>query len=193
MPTENAAMDQGSGAHEAPGPPSILVLGIGNVLLADEGVGVHVVESLRRSFDFSDNVLLMDGGTLGLGLLDPIMEADALVVIDAVHAGSQPATIHRLTDADLHRALSGSNSLHELGLAETLTAARLLGKRLEVVILGIEPEDINTWSTRLTKTVERRVPDLVAAALREVVRMGGSHTPKQTGTPKGSGRDSLCA
>ncbi len=166
-------MNQGSGAHQAPGPPRILVLGIGNVLLTDEGVGVRAIEALKNSFDFSDNVTLMDGGTLGLGLLDAIMESDALIVIDAVRAARPPGTLHRLTENDLHPAVNGRNSLHEVAFAETLNAARLLGKTPEVVILGIEPENIGSWSTRLTETIERRIPDLVAAALCELRRMGG--------------------
>ncbi len=182
-------MNQGSAAHQAPGPPRILVLGIGNVLLTDEGSGVHAIEALSKWFDFSDNVRLMDGGTLGLGLLDTIMEADALIVIDAVHAASPPGTLHRLTDSDLQRDRSGSNSLHEVGLAETLNAAHLLDKQLEVVILGIEPENIGNSSTRLTETIERRIPDLVAAVLCEVERMGGRYVPKETGTPAGRDHD----
>lgn len=181
MSTEKPAMNQGSGVRQAPEPPRILVLGIGNVLLTDEGVGVRVIEALRSSFDFSDNVLLMDGGTLGLGLLDSIMEADSLLVIDAVCAASPPGTLHRMTDNDLHRALNGKNSLHDLGLAETLTAARMLDKRLDVVILGVEPENINNWSTCLTETIERRIPHLVAAALCEVECMGGRYVSKDTG------------
>ncbi len=172
-------MDHGSGAHRAPEQPRILVLGIGNVLLTDEGVGVRVIEELSNSFDFSDNVLLMDGGTLGLGLLGSIMEADSLIVIDAMRAGSNAGTIHRLTNGDLQCTVGGGNSLHEIGLAETLAAAHMLDKQLELVVLGIEPEVIDNWGTRLTDTIQRRVPDLVAAVLREVERMGGRYAPKR--------------
>ncbi len=172
-------MNHGSGAHRAPEHPRILVLGIGNVLLTDEGVGVRVIEELSNSFDFPDNVLLMDGGTLGLGLLGSIMEADSLIVIDAMHAGSNAGTIHRLTNGDLPCTVGGGNSLHEIGLAETLAAAHMLDKQLELVVLGIEPEVIDDWGTRLTDTIQRRVPDLVAAVLREVERMGGRYAPKR--------------
>lgn len=189
MSTENPARKQGSGAHQALEPPRILVLGIGNILLTDEGVGVRVIEALRTSFDFSDNVLLMDGGTLGFGLLDSIMEADSLLVIDAVCAASPPGTVHRLTDNDLHRSLSGNNSLHDVGLAEALTAALMLDKRPDVVILGIEPENINNWRTGLTPTIERRIPDLVAAALCEVERMGGQYLSKDSGVPPAFSRN----
>jgi hydrogenase maturation protease len=181
MSTKSRAVNQGSGAHQTPEPSRILVLGIGNILLMDEGVGVRVIEALRNSFDFSDNVLLMDGGTLGLSLLDSIMEADSLVVIDAVCAGTPPGTLHRLTDCDLDSFLGRSNSLHDLGLAETLVAARMLDKRLDVVILGVEPESISNWSTNLSETVARRIPDLVTSVRSEVERMGGRCVPKDTG------------
>jgi hydrogenase maturation protease len=81
--------------------PKILVLGVGNILFTDEGVGVRAVETLLRDYSFSDNVTLMDGGTLGTRLMDPIMQCQRLIVIDAVLGGDEPGSVYRLTGDDL--------------------------------------------------------------------------------------------
>ena len=89
----------------------ILVLGVGNILLHDEGIGVHVVKDLEASFTFSDNVTLLDGGTLGLKLLNPIEEADYMIVADCGCDGKKPGTITRLTAKDLNDRVAAKNSM----------------------------------------------------------------------------------
>ncbi len=153
----------------------ILVLGVGNLLLHDEGVGVRAIERLESEYVFSDNVRLFDGGTLGLRLLDPILHADCLIVVDAVQNGGEPGTIYRLTADDLNRRLTFKNSIHQLDLVETLAYAELLGKRPEAVIVGIEPEDISQWGTELTATLRRRFDDLIEIVLAEIRKAGGEY------------------
>jgi len=143
------------------------------VLLADEGVGARVIETLRDLFEFSKNVTLTTDWIPGPGLLDLLTGTDALIVVGAFRAGGLPGTLHRLTDNDLHHILTGSAAAHERDLAEALAVAEILGKHPETVILGIEPDDTTSWSTSLTATVERRIPDLVDATLKEIVRLGG--------------------
>ncbi len=153
----------------------ILVLGIGNVLMGDEGVGAHIIEALRKEFEFSENVRLMHDWTLGLGLLDTVIRTDCLIVVGAVRAGSVPGTLHRPKDSELSSTLMKSGSVHEIALAETLAAAEILGRKPEAVILGIEPEDTASQSAMLTETVELRMPQLMDATLREIRRMGGAY------------------
>ena len=85
----------------------ILVLGVGNILLRDEGIGVRVVEKLLETFTFSPNVRLLDGGTLGLRLLEPITAADYLIVVDAIKTGRPPGTIEKLSLASMKNSAPG--------------------------------------------------------------------------------------
>ncbi len=153
----------------------ILVLGVGNILLKDEGVGVRVIEELQARCSFSPNVELMDGGTLGVRLLDPIAAADYVIVIDAVQNGGLPGTVYRLPADVLDARVSFKNSLHQLNLVETLAYAEMLGNRPDAVIIGIEPEDISPWGTEMTDTVRVRVPELIAGVLKEIEHAGGTY------------------
>jgi len=154
----------------------ILVLGVGNILLRDEGVGVRVVERLTEGYRFSTNVTLLDGGTLGLRLLDPITQADRLIVVDAVQWGGEPGTLYRLQADDLNRRLTFKNSIHQLDLVETLAYADMLGCRPEALVVGIEPADISPWGLELTPKIAAALDRLVAAVLAEIEAAGGSFT-----------------
>ncbi|MDY0040827.1 MAG: HyaD/HybD family hydrogenase maturation endopeptidase [Desulforhabdus sp.] len=152
----------------------ILVLGVGNVLLQDEGIGVRVIEHLQANYSFSANVELMDGGTLGLKLLDPISQTDCLIVVDAVQNGQPAGTLYRLPVDELAKRVTFKNSLHQLDLVETLAYAEILGNRPQAVIVGIEPEDISPWGMELTQTVEARMPELCSQVLAEIEKAGGT-------------------
>ena len=154
----------------------ILVLGVGNILLKDEGVGVRVIEQLQAEYSFSPNVRLMDGGTLGIRLLDDITGADHLIVVDAVRNDQPPGTLYRLLAEDLTRCVSFKNSLHQTGLLETLAYAEMLEQRPTTVVVGIEPEDISPWGIELTVTVRERMAALVSNVLREIQQAGGIAT-----------------
>jgi hydrogenase maturation protease len=158
----------------------ILLLGVGNILLRDEGVGVKTVLELDKEYDFSPNVQLLDGGTLGLRLLDPICEADHVIVVDAVRNGQPPGTLYRLDADDLHKSLTFKNSLHQFDLMETLAFAEVLGKRPSAVVVGIEPEDISPWGLELTDTIRPWMPELCSRVLEEVTKAGGWYRPRST-------------
>jgi hydrogenase maturation protease len=155
----------------------ILVLGVGNVLLRDEGVGVRVIEKLQAEYLFSSNIELMDGGTLGVRLLASISEVDCLIVVDAVQNGQPPGTIYYLPVQELEKRVTFKNSLHQLDLVETLAYAEMLGHRPDAVIIGVEPADISPWGTEMTETVSSCVPEMCALVLDEIKRFGGSYNP----------------
>ncbi|MFO7598124.1 MAG: HyaD/HybD family hydrogenase maturation endopeptidase [Desulfocurvibacter africanus] len=157
---------------------NILVLGVGNILFTDEGVGVRLVERLQAEYDFSENVTLMDGGTLGTRLMDPIMACKYLIVVDAVLGEGASGSIYRLTGDDLRKSLAFKNSLHQTDLVDTLIYCDILGNRPEAVIVGIEPHDYKTMAVDLSDTIQTRMPDLMAAVLAEVAKAGGSCTLK---------------
>jgi hydrogenase maturation protease len=157
----------------------ILVLGVGNILLHDEGVGVKAVDKLQAEYDFSDNVQLFDGGTLGLRLLDPISEADHLIVVDCVRNGHRPGTLYRFSMEDFEKRVTVKNSLHQLDLVETLAFAEIIGNRPTTVVVGIEPENIMPWGLELTEVVQARLEDMCATVLEEITAAGGSFQPRQ--------------
>jgi hydrogenase maturation protease len=158
-------------------PKKILVLGIGNLLLRDEGVGIHVVQELNSRYQFSENVSLVDGGTLGSRLIGVMSDCDELIVVDAVKNGGAPGSLYRLESADLNLKTLTKNSLHEASFLETLLQCQMLGYQFKTVIIGVEPEDISPWSDELTATVQVKVPDVVQRVLDEITRAGGHFTP----------------
>lgn len=151
----------------------ILVLGVGNILLHDEGIGVRVIEELQARYEFSENVEFFDGGTLGLRLLDPIVGADYLIVVDAVQNGEPPGTLYRLDADHLNKRISFKSSIHQLDLVETLAYAEILGNRPTTVIIGIEPADISPWGLQLTQVVQSRMEEMCGRVLQEIRQAGG--------------------
>lgn len=149
---------------------NIVVLGVGNILLKDEGAGVKAIEELKK-LDMPANVELVDGGTLGLDLLPIIEKADRLIIIDVVKAGSEPGTIFRFSPGDIETPKEpGRMSLHQVTLLEVLSMAEMLGnKRPHTVILGIEPKEID-WGGELSAEVGKRLPDLIELAIEEIHR-----------------------
>lgn len=157
----------------------ITILGVGNLLFTDEGVGIRVVEALQDRYEFPENVKVVDGGTLGMNLLGLISGVDYLIVVDAVRNGGEPGTLYRLAGEEIPKRIRAKNSLHQVDLLEALTCCQALGRVPETVILGVEPEDITTLGVELTPTIGGRVKDLVNAVLRELIRLGGSYCLKE--------------
>lgn len=152
----------------------ILVLGVGNILLGDEGAGVRLIQKLEEEYAFSENVELYDGGTLGLKLLEPICRSDFAIVVDIVRSGGPPGAIYRIAEKDLSRKIPYKSSLHELNIVETLIYAEELGNKPETVLIGIEPGEWTSWSTELTEPVRNRMEDFVAVVLGEIEKAGGA-------------------
>jgi hydrogenase maturation protease len=159
----------------------IIILGVGNLLFTDEGVGIRVAEALQDRYEFPQNVRVVDGGTLGLNLLGVISEADHLIVVDAVRQGGEPGSLYRLSEEEIPKRIRAKNSLHQVEFLEALTCCQALDKVPETVIVGVEPEDITTMSLVLTPTVGSRVDKLVEAVLKELTNLGGSYCPREEG------------
>jgi hydrogenase maturation protease len=151
----------------------VLVLGVGNILLRDEGVGVHVVQAIEARVAAGDLALpagveVCDGGTLGLDLVDLMENRRKVVVVDALEADAAPATILRFTAEDLVRRPAADLSLHDVGLFEALTMARYLGRAPEeVVIFGIVPKDMSP-GLELSAEVAAAVPEVIRRVLAEI-------------------------
>lgn len=151
----------------------IIVLGVGNTLLKDEGIGVKVIEVLEREYDFPDAVQLVDGGTQGLWLMSTIQQARHLIVIDAVLGGGPAGSIYRLERNDLPKGLRAKQSSHDSDLIEALNSCSLIGIEPEtVVVIGIEPQDISSYGMELTSTIASRVQELIGRVFLELKRLG---------------------
>ncbi len=157
---------------------NITVLGVGNILYSDDGVGVRVVETLMAAYDFSDNVSVVDGGVLGINLLGVISNAGRLIVVDTVLNHGKPGDFHRLEHDQIPDRILAKNSLHQVDLIEALTLCKALDHVPRTTIIGIEPEDLNTLSDKLTPTIQNKLEELTQKVLEEVSRLGGSYTPK---------------
>jgi hydrogenase maturation protease len=156
----------------------ITIMGVGNILYRDEGVGIRTIERIEKRYVFPDHIVPVDGGVLGVNLMGVISQADKLIVIDAVYNGGQPGDLHRLAGEQIPKRVVAKNSLHQVDLLEALTLCSAIDKNPETVIVGIEPLDIETLEVGLTPLIESRLDDLVAMALAEVERFGGSYRPK---------------
>src|SRR5208283_2844059 len=151
-------------------PPKVLVLGVGNLLLKDDGVGVHLINALR-DIPFPENVELIDAGTVGHQLILLFHETDYLILVDAVSANDVPGSIYRFSPDDINFQTGYKLSLHEMNLIDILQMAELTGAKPETVIIGVQPKDASSWSLELSDEVKAVVPkvrDLVIEELRRI-------------------------
>ena len=163
----------------------VLVLGIGNVLLTDEGIGVRALNELQRRYSFSDNVELMDGGTAGIELLRHIRKRKHLIIIDAMTFDQEPGTVMRVEGEDVPAAFRTRISPHQLGLSDLLAAAMLTNELPKnLVLFGVEPASIDI-GLDLTDAVEASLGKLIGAVTEElrsidcsVVSIDGDFTEK---------------
>ena len=150
----------------------VLILGIGNIIMSDDGVGAKVVQELQRDYRFPTGVDIVDGGTLGLALL-PLFEGRShVIMVDAVETGRQPGFCVRLAGDELPSALETKLSPHQMGLKDLLGAAQLLGGPLpELVLIGVQPKSLAVGA-ELTTEVHLQVETMKGAVLKELDRIG---------------------
>jgi hydrogenase maturation protease len=146
---------------------NIAVLGLGNLMLTDDGIGIHAIRMLSVDSRVPRNVQIIEGGTLGLDLLHSLREVTHLLAVDAVDTGAAPGTLSRFADAEL-TGLPIAKSVHLLGFADLLGSLRLLEDApLEVVLLGLQPKSTD-WGVTLSPIVDAALHDLVEAALDQL-------------------------
>lgn len=155
---------------------SVVVLGVGNLLMSDEGVGVHTIIALEERYDFPEGVRCVDGGTSTQELLGDLEDLDQLIVIDAVASGSAPASLIRLEGDLVPHAFTTKFSPHQVGIADLLAMLTFTGRAPKrVVLLGIEPA-VLALGMELSPKVAARVPELCAQVLEELDALGLSPT-----------------
>jgi hydrogenase maturation protease len=163
-----------------------LVLGIGNVLWADEGFGVRAVAALNAGWRFPESVALMDGGTQGLYLLPHVQAARRLLVFDAVDYRLEPGTLHVLRDGDIPAYLGvGKMSLHQSSFQEVLSLARLSGQSPEsAVLVGVQPKVLMDFGGSLSEPVRARLPEALAAGLAVLAAWGVPGAAREAPVPE---------
>jgi hydrogenase maturation protease len=155
--------DNKSGEQPA---PRIVVVGVGNLLLKDEGVGIHAVQRLQE-MDVPPEVELIDGGT-SPDIVSYVKADDKLIIVDSAKAGGEPGAIYRFLPDDLAADTETLASAHELGVSHNLRLMSLAGNEpRETVIIGIEPKEID-WGTELTGELQQRMPEIIKVILREI-------------------------
>lgn len=156
----------------------IVVLGVGNVLYTDEGVGVCAVNEIARRYELPPEVELIDGGTSGMELLDALAGADRLVIIDAVASGAVPGAIVRLEGDAVPRFFTTKLSPHQVGLCDVLAALSLMEESpAETVIVGVEPASLE-MSMKLSPTVAAKLPAVLDVVMDELRRHGVAPRPR---------------
>ncbi len=150
----------------------LLILGLGNTLCGDDGVGIVAVERLHRDYVLPDGVYALDGGTMGLSLLPWLQDAERVILVDAILADAPPGSPVRLEGREVSHAAAHRLSVHQIGVADLLDSASLLGQSPPVMILhGVVPASMEL-TLDLTPEVEGAVDDLVARVVREAARLG---------------------
>jgi hydrogenase maturation protease len=148
-------------------PQKTVVLGIGNVLLSDEGIGVHVANELMK-MEMPPGVSVVEGGTDGFSLLNIITDADRLIVVDAVKGGAEPGTIYRFNANEIQSVPSGfKTSVHQIGILEVIDLSALIGKTPKTSVIGIEPKSFE-MSLELSPEIRAKVPRIIELVFEEL-------------------------
>ena len=173
-PSPLAGEGWGEGEARQAATPNILLLGIGNVLWADEGFGVRVIEEIARRYRFGLNVRLLDGGTQGIYLVDDIRWAEVLVVFDAVDYGLPPGTLKRVEGDEVPKFMGAKKmSLHQTGFQEVLALADLLGDYpSHLLLIGVQPVELDDFGGSLRPEVKAQI-ELAIRLAREYLEAFG--------------------
>lgn len=166
-----------------PGDDTIVVLGIGNVLWADEGFGVRCVEALQRGWAFAPHVELVDGGTQGLYLIEKVQSAKRLLIFDAIDYGLEPGTLKLVEDDEVPKFMGAKKmSLHQTGFQEVLSLAQLTGHYpAQVLLVGCQPQELEDYGGSLRPLVKAAMTEALALGLDRLRQWGAE--PQQRSEP----------
>lgn len=150
----------------------VVVLGAGNILLSDEGIGVRVIERLPLAYHLPPEVSVIDGGTCGMEMLEDLEDLDALVMVDAIRGGKAPGTLIRLVGDAVPVFFKTKLSPHQIGLSDVLATLELVGKAPKTTaILGVQPVSL-ALGMELTPEVEEKMPELMRMVVDELALLG---------------------
>ncbi len=162
--------------------PSVVILGIGNVLWADEGFGVRAVEHLHQHWSLPGNVRVVEGGTQGIYLLEHVQTASVLVILDAIDYGLEPGALKIIEDDAVPNYLGAKKvSLHQTGFQEVLATAAMLDSAPErLLLVGVQPKDIEDYGGSLHPVVKAQIEPAIEAALGWLEQFGVAATRRES-------------
>jgi len=154
-------------------PQKILILGVGNLLLRDDGFGVHLINSLKGTA-LPGNVALLEAGTVSHQLIPLLHEIDHLIVIDVVEAGDIPGSLFRFSPDDMKFQVAQQASLHQISLIDVLHMAALTGTKPKTTIIGVQPKDVSSWSMELSDELTAVIPRVQELIFEELNKIGAA-------------------
>ena len=144
----------------------IAIIGIGNILLQDDGVGVHVIKQLENE-NLPSNIELVDAGTSTLDTLGLFLDYEKVIVVDCLRAGLQPGTIYKIKPEDIKSHKKESLSIHDVQILDVVNMSNMMNKYPEVIIFGIEPEKI-ALDLEMTETMISKIPEIIYHIKKEL-------------------------
>lgn len=157
---------------------SIVVLGVGNILLTDEGLGVHVVKELKENYNFTPEITLIDGGTMGMELLTYMRGMKRILLIDAINGGEAPGTVYEFPHRELEQYFTEHISVHEVGMQDILRIRAIQENPLEdAIVIGVEPESLEI-GFEPSAPVQAVLPEVKERVLRVLRNWGVQVEPK---------------
>ncbi|MGZ6291272.1 MAG: HyaD/HybD family hydrogenase maturation endopeptidase [Syntrophales bacterium] len=150
----------------------VTILGLGNVLLQDEGFGVHFVRWFESNYRVPGNVKIVEGGTLGYGLLDTVCSCDRLLVIDVIKADAAPGSVYRFAKEEVDAQMLEPTSAHEVSFHDVLCKAELIDELPECIFLCIVPYKYKDMGLELTPSIRNRFSDVEKLLLKELFSCG---------------------
>ena len=157
---------------------SIVVLGVGNILLTDEGLGVHVVKELKENYNFTPEISLIDGGTMGMELLTYMRAMKRILLIDAINGGEAPGTVYEFPHRELEQYFTEHISVHEVGMQDILRIRAIQENPLEdAIVIGVEPESLEI-GFEPSAPVQAVLPEVKERVLRVLRNWGVQVEPK---------------
>lgn len=152
--------------------PEITLLGVGNILLTDEGLGVHVVNELRDAYTFTPEINIIDGGTMGMELLTYMRGMKKLLLVDAVNGGEKPGTVYEFPHKELEKYFTDHISVHEVGMQDILRIRHIQEEPLEdAVVIGVEPASLDV-GFEPSESVAAVLPDVKERVLKVLASWG---------------------
>lgn len=155
-----------------------IVIGVGNVLFKDEGVGIYAAKYLEQNYDFDETIQIIDGGVLGFKLMTYFQEYENVIILDTVSIEDEPGSVFRLPADVLLGLGSYRKTAHEVEIVEMLEICSMLEKMANVVIIGIIPKDIESVENAMTSEVIAAFPNFIDATLNEVKSLGVNFSKK---------------
>ena len=172
--------DKVSGLDNVLHPADVTILGVGNVILTDEGFGVRAAEYLDHHYTFPDNVQIVDGGTLGIELTQYVTGTNKLLVIDSINGGAEPGTVFRFHNDAIMEHFQDKLSAHEVGIQDVLALLTVTGHKIpEVIIIGAQPFDLEA-GVGLSDGMQALLPQIVEQILKDLRDWGIEAQRKET-------------